>query len=78
MKTYSVSEAARELEVDRATLQRWVRDKFVPAPTDRVVGGKLTRFWTETQMVKLREYKAATYWGKGLNRRTGKRAKKKK
>jgi hypothetical protein len=42
------------------------------------VDGFLSKYWTEEEMAKLREYRDATYWGKGLNRRTGKRAKGKK
>jgi MerR HTH family regulatory protein len=75
MKKYSISEASIVLGVDRTTLRRWVREDKVPAPTPGVVGGILSKFWTEEDMAKLREYKLTTYWGKGLNRRTGKRAK---
>jgi excisionase family DNA binding protein len=78
MKTYSVSEAARILGVDRTTLRRWVRDKQVPAPTPGIVEGVLSKFWMEDEMTKLREYKAKRYWGKGIDRRTGKKAKQKK
>jgi excisionase family DNA binding protein len=75
MKTYSVSEAARVLGVDRRTLQRWVREKRIPAPTAGVVRGVLLKFWTEKDMTTVREYKAARYWGKGIDRRTGRKAK---
>jgi len=75
MKKYSVSEAAKLLEVDRRTLQRWVTRKAIPAPTAGVIDGRLVKFWTEAEMAFIRENKAAHYAGKGLNRRTGKRAK---
>jgi predicted site-specific integrase-resolvase len=78
MKTYSISEAASVLGVDRTTLRRWVRQKQVPAPTPGIVEGILSKFWTEKDMDKLREYKAASYWGKGVDRRTGKKAKTKR
>jgi excisionase family DNA binding protein len=65
MKAHSISEAARVLGVDRRTLQRWVRDKRIPAPTTQVLAGVRLRFWTEQDMAKLKEYKAARYWGKG-------------
>ena len=78
MKTYSVSEAARVLRVGRRTLQRWVRAKVVRAPADRIVEGKLLRLWTEDEMAAIRKYKDDFYWGKGLNRKTGKRTKGKK
>ena len=75
MKTYSVTEAAKTLGVNRTTLQRWVRDKQVPAPKAKIVAGNIVKFWTEKEMVKLKEHKDATYWGKGIDRRTGKKAK---
>jgi excisionase family DNA binding protein len=75
MKKYSVSEAARSLVVDRRTLQRWVNEKLIPAPTAGIVNGRLVKFWTETEMLVLRDYKKNYYAGKGLDRRTGKRTK---
>jgi excisionase family DNA binding protein len=78
MKKYSVSEAARILEVDRRTLQRWVNDKAIPSPTAGIVNGRLVKFWTEAEIGLLRDHKKNHYGGKGLDRRTGKRAKKSK
>jgi len=75
MKKYSVSEAAEALDVDRRTLQRWVSRKTIPAPTAGIVNGRLVKFWTETEMAALREYKNEHYAGKGIDRRTGKKAK---
>ena len=77
MKKYSVSEAADELEVDRRTLQRWVGRRAIPAPSAGIVNGRLVKSWTETEMAVLREYKNEHYAGKGLDRRTGKKAKNK-
>jgi excisionase family DNA binding protein len=75
MKKYSVSEAAEILGVDRRTLQRWVSRRRIPAPTAGIVNGRLVKFWTEPEMGLLRENKITHYAGKGLNRRTGKKAK---
>jgi len=75
MKKYSVSEAAEILEVDRRTLQRWVSRRKIPAPTAGIVNGRLVKFWTEPEMTSLKENKIAHYAGKGLDRRTGKKAK---
>jgi excisionase family DNA binding protein len=72
---YSVSDAAQLLGIDRRTLQRWVNRKKIPAPTAGIVKGRLVKFWSEVDMKLLKEYKAATYGGKGLDRRTGKKAK---
>jgi len=43
-----------------------------------MVDGILSKVWTEDDMEKLRKHKARSYWGKGLDRRTGKKAKSKK
>jgi hypothetical protein len=75
MKKYSVSAAAVILEVDRRTLQRWVSNKVIPAPTAGIVNGRLVKFWTEAEIAVLREHKKNHYSGKGLNRRTGRKAK---
>jgi excisionase family DNA binding protein len=75
MKKYSVSEAARTLEVDRRTLQRWVNEKLIPAPTAGIVNGRLVKFWTESELELVTDYKINHYAGKGLDRRTGKKAK---
>jgi excisionase family DNA binding protein len=77
MKTYSVSEAARILEVDRTTLRRWVREKQIPAPTPGIVRGRLSKFWTEEEFDKIKEHKTSGYWGKGVDRKTGQKAKRK-
>jgi excisionase family DNA binding protein len=75
MKKYSVSEAARILEVDRRTLQRWVNEKVIPVPTAGIVNGRLVKFWAEAEMAALRDHKKNHYNGKGLDRRTGRKAK---
>lgn len=75
MNKYSVSEAAEILGVDRRTLQRWVSRGTIPAPTAGIVNGRLVKFWTEPEMALLKENKIAHYAGKGLDRRTGKKAK---
>ena len=77
MKAYSISEAARLLGVDRRTVQRWIRDKRIPVPTTQVLAGVRLRFWTEQDMAKLKEYKAARYWGKGKSRNRKQRSKQK-
>jgi excisionase family DNA binding protein len=75
MRKYSVSEAAQILGIDRRTLQRWVSRKTIPPPTPGLIGGRLVRFWTDVEMTLIRQNKIAHYAGKGLDRRTGKKAK---
>jgi excisionase family DNA binding protein len=77
MEAYSISEAARILGVDRRTLQRWVREGRIPVPATQVLAGVRLRFWTEKDMAKLREYKAARYWGKGKIRTRNRKSKEK-
>jgi transposase len=77
MKKYSVSEVAKLLDVDRATVYRWLRKKVVPALIEETVAGVRVTYWTEKELAKVTEYKATHYYGKGIDRRTGNRAKKK-
>jgi len=77
-KKYSVSEAADLMEVDRATVYRWLRRKLVPPLIGEVIAGVRVTYWTEKELAKVIEYKDAHYGGKGIDRRTGKKAKGKK
>lgn len=74
MKTYSVSEAADVLDVNRSTLQRWVRDGFIKAPAAMIVDGKLVKSWNEKDIATIGEFKRNSYRGKGMDRRKGNRA----
>lgn len=76
MRQYSISEAARELGITRNTLYNWIREGEIPSPKETLVSGIRLRVWNEEQMGKIREYKKNNYWGKGIDRRTGKKAKK--
>jgi DNA-binding transcriptional MerR regulator len=75
MKSYSISDAAEALKIDRTTLRRWVGKKLIPAPTPGIVGGRLCKCWTEDDLAAIREHKKSGFWGKGIDRRTGKKAK---
>jgi excisionase family DNA binding protein len=77
MRQYTISEAARELGITRNTLYKWIREGEIPSPKQTFVSGIRLRVWNEQQTSKIREYKANNYWGKGVDRRTGKKAKKK-
>jgi hypothetical protein len=63
------------LETDPKTLRRWVRKKLIPSPAPGIVNGRLSKCWTENELVEIKKYKAKGYWGKGINRKTGKKAK---
>jgi excisionase family DNA binding protein len=77
MKTYSISDAADVLEVNRRTLYRWIKSKVIPAPKPGEVKGRLARVWTADDLAAIREYMRVSFWGKGVDRRTGKKAKQK-
>jgi len=74
MRTYSISRAAKLLEVDRKTLRRWVREERIPTPKPGIVDGRLSKCWTEDDIAEIKKHKAAAYWGRGIDRKTGKKA----
>jgi excisionase family DNA binding protein len=76
-KDYSISEVARIVGVNRRTLQRWILNKQIPLPKMEIVDGKLKKSWAAAEVTQIREHKQATYRGKGIDRRTGKKAKNK-
>lgn len=61
MRNYSITEAAKELGIQRATLYEWIRRKEVPVPTAEVISGVRFRFWTEAEFKTLKSYKAQHY-----------------
>ena len=77
MQRFSISEAARICEVDRRTLHRWIAKKQIPKPKVEIVEGQLRKTWTPEEIAQIKEHKKTGYWGKGINKRTGKKAKNK-
>ena len=61
MRNYSITEAAKELGIQRATLYEWIRRKKVPIPTAQVISGVRFCFWTEAELKTLKRYKAEHY-----------------
>ncbi|MBW7998454.1 MAG: helix-turn-helix domain-containing protein [Candidatus Glassbacteria bacterium] len=61
MKTYSTGEVARLVGIGRATLHRWMRERKVPVPRVRRVACVTVRFWSKSDLEKVRTYKAAHY-----------------
>jgi predicted site-specific integrase-resolvase len=76
-REYAISEAAKELGITRNTLYKWIRAGSIPSPKETFVSSIRLRVWNEEQMAKIREYKKDNYWGRGIDRRTGNKAKKK-
>jgi excisionase family DNA binding protein len=77
MKTYSISESAQILGIDRKTLYRWIRNRLIPVPKPGVINGRLARVWTAEELAAIKNHMTESYWGKGIDRRTGKKAKQK-
>jgi predicted site-specific integrase-resolvase len=72
---YSISDAVRELDIDRKTLRRWAKERLIPVPNPGIVNGRLIKCWTEKEMEAIRKFKTNFYGGKGMDRRKGSRAK---
>jgi len=69
MRNYSITEAAEELGIQRATLYEWIRLKKIPAPTAKVISRVRFRFWTEEELKTLKRYKAEYYQKKPSRKR---------
>jgi hypothetical protein len=65
MRTYSTVQVGKLLNIGTDTLHRWMREKRVPTPLIRSVGGMSIRLWSDEDVKKARAYKAAHYWGRG-------------
>lgn len=50
---------------------------MIPNPKVEIVEGQLRKSWTSAEVEQIKEYKKVGYWGKGIDRRTGKKAKQK-
>jgi len=68
MKKYSIAETAELVGVDRATVYRWIQQGLVPTPRVEVIAGVRITYWTESELTKVREYRARHYWGQGKKR----------
>jgi len=74
-KTYSVNEVAELIDVGKATIYRWIRRKVVPQLIEEVIAGVCVTYWTDKEVAQVKAYWTAHYCGKGIDRRTGKKAK---
>lgn len=68
MKTYSTVEVAKLLGVGNDTLHRWIHTNLIPAPPIQRLGNLSVRLWTEEDIERAKDYKAAHYWGRGLRK----------
>lgn len=55
MKQHTTKEAAEKLGVHRVTLQNWIAEGRIPAPTMQNIGGGRVRLWSEKDIRKARK-----------------------
>jgi excisionase family DNA binding protein len=58
---YSTAQAAKLLNVGRATLHRWMRDGKVRAPRTQRIAGVSVRVWTGKDVERAQRYKQQNY-----------------
>jgi predicted site-specific integrase-resolvase len=75
MKKFSTVKVAKMVGIGWTTLHRWIVEGKVEAPPVESLEGFNVRLWTEDDIVKIREYKAEHYWGKGGRKKSKRRAK---
>jgi len=61
MTNYSTSGAAKKCGVHPITLQRWVSEGKITAPRKTRVGGIVVRLWTDSDLERVRKFKAMNY-----------------
>jgi DNA-binding transcriptional MerR regulator len=60
MAEYSTAQVARELQIGRDTLHRWLNEGL-RKPAKLKIGGVSVRIWTEKDLQRAREYKTKRY-----------------
>jgi len=60
-RTYSTSEAAKQIGVNRVTLQRWLIEGKVREPKKVSVGGVEVRIWTDRDVERVQRFKRENY-----------------
>ena len=67
---YSTRYAAREVGISLMTLQRWIADGDIQAPSLQIVNGRATRLWDTEDLERLRQLKEKMYCrGRGRKKR---------
>jgi excisionase family DNA binding protein len=72
---FTTSEAAKQVEISLATINRWIDAKKIKAPEPTLVGAVGYRLWSAEDIENLRVVKKKIYW-KGGGRKKGKKQKK--
>jgi len=61
MLKLNTTDAAAKVGIARHTLQRWIREGQVKAPKAILRNGRAVRLWSDADVKRLVEVKAATY-----------------
>lgn len=61
MTPLSTTEVAEKLDIDRATLERWLASGKVSRPKALRIGQKVFRNWTDADVERIRKYKQENY-----------------
>ena len=56
-KTYTTREVAKQIGISRQTLQAWITDGKIRAPESIEMGRATVRFWTKTDVERVRKFK---------------------
>jgi excisionase family DNA binding protein len=60
-RTYTTTDAAKAVGITRATLQDWIKKKKFAAPKLGRVGNISVRFWTASDIARLKAAKKSIY-----------------
>jgi excisionase family DNA binding protein len=69
---FTTSEAAQQVGISLATINRWIDAKKIKAPEPTLVGAVGYRLWSAEDIQNLRLMKKKIYW-KGGGRKKGKK-----
>jgi excisionase family DNA binding protein len=72
---FTTSEAAQQVGISLATINRWIDTKKVKAPEATLVGAVGYRLWSSDDIQSLKLTKKRIYW-KGGGRKKGKKSRK--
>jgi excisionase family DNA binding protein len=71
MRTYSTSEVAKRVGVDKKTLLRWLWAGKISEPKHHTNGGQDVRIWSDRDLLSVRRFKEAKYRkGRGRKKST--------
>lgn len=69
-KTFTTSQAAKQIGVSRQTLQAWIAASEIEAPTLIGEGNATLRLWTKADIEKAKKFKGALRPGRPRKKRS--------